>query len=49
MEGIVIWIVIIVGWWVIKSIFSSAFGGGGSLSNADREELYDKLKLQLLI
>ena len=35
MEGIVVWIVIIVGWVIIKSIFSSAFGGGGGLSNTD--------------
>ena len=49
MEGIVVWIVIIVGWVIIKSIFSSAFGGGGGLSNTDRQELYDKLKLQLKV
>ena len=49
MEGIVVWIVIIVGWVIIKSIFSSAFSGGGGVSNADRQEIFDKLRLQIKV
>lgn len=49
MEGIVVWIVIIVGWAIIRTIFSSAFGGGGSVSEADRQEIFDKLRLQIKV
>ena len=47
MEGLIVWVVIIIGWVVIKTIFSSAFSdGGGSVSDVDRQELIDKIRLQ---
>ena len=50
MEGLIVWVVIIIGWVVIKTIFSAAFGGGGgSVSDLDRQELIDKLRLQLKV
>ena len=50
MEGLIAWVVIIIGWVVIKTIFSAAFGGGsGSVSDVDRQELIDKIRLQLKV
>ena len=49
MEGIIAWVGIIIAWVVIKSIFSAAFSGGGSESELDRQEIFDKLRLQLKV
>ena len=45
MEGIVIWIVIALIWAAIKGVFSS--GGGGD--DEARQEIFDKLRLQLKV
>ena len=45
MEGIVIWIVIALVWAAIKGVFSS--GGGGD--DEARQEIFDKLRLQLKV
>ena len=45
MEGIVIWIVIIIGWAILKGVFSS----GGDNNEEARREILDKLKLQLKV
>ena len=45
MEGIVIWIVIIIGWAILKGIFSS----GGDNNEEARREILAKLKLQLKV
>ncbi len=46
MEGIVIWIFIIIGWAILRGVFS---GSGGEVSDEQRRELFDKLKLQLKV
>ncbi len=46
MEGIVIWIIIIIGWAILKGLFSSS---SGEISDEQRRELFDKLKLQLKV
>ena len=46
MEGIVIWIVIIIGWAILRGFFSNS---GGGVSDEQRRELFDKIKLQLKV
>ena len=46
MEGIIIWIVIIIGWAILKGLFS---GSGEGVSDEQRREIFDKIKLQLKV
>ena len=46
MEGIVIWIIIIVGWALIKGAFSSS---DEAVSDEQRREIFDKIRLQLKV
>ena len=48
MEGIIVWIIIIIVWAVVKGAFSSS-GGDGNLSDEQKSELYDNVRLQLKV
>ena len=46
MEGIIIWIIIIVGWALISGKFSSS---DGEISDESKRELFEKIRLQLKV
>ena len=46
MEGIIIWIIIIVGWALISGKFSDS---DGEISDSSKRELFDKIRLQLKV
>ena len=48
MEGIIVWIIIIIGWALLRGAFSGS-GGDGNVSDEQKRELYDKLRLQLRV
>ena len=49
MEGIIIWIVIIIGWALIRGVFSSFFSSNETVSDEQKREIFDKIRLQLKV